>query len=110
MTFLREWFILVQVGRFVIFVQLEEKTCMTTTTISKAREDLAEIVNRVAYKGERVVIRRRGKNLAALIPVEDLATLEALEDRLDAEAAKKALAESKERIPYAKVRKELGLK
>ena len=35
--------------------------------------------------------------------------LEALEDRLDVEAARKALAESDERIPYEKVRKELGL-
>ena len=83
---------------------------MTALTISKARQDLAEVVNRVAYKGERFVIRRRGKKLAALIPVEDLEALEALEDRLDVQAAKKALAESNERIPYAKVRKELGLK
>lgn len=83
---------------------------MTALTISKARQDLAEVVNRVAYRGERVVIRRRGKRLAALIPIEDLDRLEALEDRLDGEAAKKALAESKERISYAKVRKGLGLK
>ena len=31
------------------------------------------------------------------------------EDRADAKAARKALAESDERIPYEKVRKELGL-
>ena len=41
--------------------------------------------------------------------VEDLAALEALEDQRDIEAADAALAESDERIPYEKVRRELGL-
>jgi PHD/YefM family antitoxin component YafN of YafNO toxin-antitoxin module len=67
------------------------------------------LINRCAYRGERVALQRRGKTLAAIVPAEDLKLLEALEDRLDVEAARKALAESDERIPYEKVRKELGL-
>jgi prevent-host-death family protein len=76
-------------------------------TISKAREDFAETLNRVAYRGERIILHRREKDVVAIIPIEDLALLEELEDRLDIEAAHEALAESDERIPYQKVRKEI---
>ncbi|MCX5674462.1 MAG: type II toxin-antitoxin system Phd/YefM family antitoxin [Planctomycetota bacterium] len=82
---------------------------MTSLSVSKARGQFAELINQAAYRGRRVALKRRGKTVAAIVPAEDLAALEALEDRLDIEAAKKALAESNERIPYEKVRKELGL-
>ncbi|MGI9104876.1 MAG: type II toxin-antitoxin system prevent-host-death family antitoxin [Pyrinomonadaceae bacterium] len=76
-------------------------------TISKAREDFAETLNRVAYRGERIILHRREKDMVAIISIEDLSLLEELEDRLDIEAAREALAESDERIPYQKVRKEM---
>ena len=38
---------------------------------------------RVAYKGERIVLERHGKDVAALVSVEDLELLEELEDRTD---------------------------
>ncbi|MFQ5466655.1 MAG: type II toxin-antitoxin system Phd/YefM family antitoxin [Kiloniellaceae bacterium] len=88
---------------------MSEGAIMPTKSITEAREDLAETVNRVAYRGDRVRLTRRGKALAALIPAEDLDLLEALEDRADLEAAREALAESSERIPYAEVRRKLGL-
>lgn len=78
----------------------------------RARQDFAETVNRVAYGGERIVLHRRGRNLAALIPLEDLALLEELEDRQDVEAARKALADAKAKgerpIPWAQAKKKLG--
>ena len=83
---------------------------MTRLTASNARQHFADTINRVAYRGERIVLYRRGKDLVAVVPISDLAALERLEDRLDVEAAKKALAESDERIPYEHVRRELGLK
>ncbi len=82
---------------------------MTHMSVTKARSEFAEIVNRVAYGHERIVITRRGKNVAAVVPAEDMNLLEELEDRMDIEAAEKALAESDELIPYEKVRRELGL-
>ena len=83
-------------------------------TASEAREEFAEVINRVAYGGERVVIRRREKELAAVIPMEDLRLLERLieqeEDRLDAEATRKALADpDDEAVPWEDARKDLGL-
>jgi prevent-host-death family protein len=82
----------------------------TTVSTSKARDDFAEMINQVAYRGERVVLDRHGKPVAAIIPIDDLAFLEEVENRMDVEAAKRALAESNERIPYERMRQELGLK
>jgi prevent-host-death family protein len=43
----------------------------------KAR--LSELVNRVAFRQERLIILKRGKPVAAMVSVEDLRRLEALE-------------------------------
>jgi len=66
---------------------------MVRLSVTEARDALAEALNRVAYAGERIVLERHGKRLAALIPVEDLELLEELEDRADVKAARKALRE-----------------
>ena len=81
---------------------------MTKRSVNDLRTDLAETLNRVAYRGERVVVERRGKGVAALVPVEDLELLQALEDRIDLAAARRALKEPG-RIPWEKVKKDLGL-
>ncbi len=83
---------------------------MTKLSASEAREHFSDTINRVAYRGERIVLHRRGKGLVAVVPMADLVALEKLENQLDVEAAKKALAESDARIPYDQVRRELGLK
>jgi len=40
-------------------------------TVSDARRDLAETLNQVAYAKETVIVERRGKALAAIVPIED---------------------------------------
>ena len=57
------------------------------------------------------MIQRRGKPVAALVSMDDLRLLEALEARLDFEAARKALADPKnrKRIPWERVKASLGL-
>jgi len=86
---------------------------MTRLPSGKVRQDFSETVNRVAYGRERIILHRRGRDLAALIPVEDLALLEAVEDRLDVEEAEKILAEAKARgerpVPWEKAKKKLRL-
>jgi prevent-host-death family protein len=86
---------------------------MMRLNVVELRQSFAEILNRAEYQGERIVIHRRGKDAAAIISIEDLKLLERLieeaEDRLDVNAARVALAESKERLPYAMVRNEMGL-
>ena len=84
---------------------------MSIVTTVKARESFSEVINRSAYGKERIVLTRRGKEIAAVVPVEDLKLLEKLEARLDLEAIERALAdpENKESIPWDRVKKELGL-
>jgi prevent-host-death family protein len=78
-------------------------------TMTAARRELPEAVNRLVYgNGEPIVLSRRGKDLAAIVPIEDLHLIEELEDRMLSEKAKKALKE-KGRIPWGKIKKELGL-
>jgi prevent-host-death family protein len=81
--------------------------------IAKIRNNLADALNRVAYQGERIVLERRGKGVAAIVPMDDLALLEALEEREDVRAARKALAEMKKNgkkpMAWKKVKQELGL-
>ncbi len=44
--------------------------------VTQARAELAELVSQVGYRGERIVLTRHGRALAALVPVEDLEALE----------------------------------
>ncbi len=50
---------------------------MLEIPITDARDDLAAVVNRVAFGHERILLTRRGRKLAAIIPAEELALLEA---------------------------------
>ena len=62
---------------------------------------------------ERVVLHWKGKPFAALVPIEDLSLLEALEDSQDAKALHKAIAAAKAKgeqaMPFSEAKKRLGL-
>jgi prevent-host-death family protein len=68
---------------------------MSLISTVNAREEFSDVINRAAYGKERVVLTRRGRKVAAVVPIEDVALLEALEDRLDLEDARRALADMK---------------
>jgi prevent-host-death family protein len=84
---------------------------MARLEATEARKGFSEAISRAAYGSDRIVIQRRGKPVAALVSMDDLRLLEALEDRLDIEAARKALADPKnrKRIPWERVKSGLGL-
>jgi prevent-host-death family protein len=84
---------------------------MSTTRISasEARARLSDLLNEVSVRGDRVVLERHGKRVAAMISAKDLDLLQALEDRYDLEEMRRVLAESDERIPWKTVKKKLGL-
>lgn len=82
---------------------------MPRMTMTAARRELPEAVNRLVYgNGEPIVLSRRGKDLAAIVPIEDLQLIEELEDRMLSEKAKRSLKE-RGRIPWGKIKKDLGL-
>ena len=80
-----------------------------TISTADARKNLADILNKVAYTKEPIVLTRRGKKIAALISLEELELLQHIEDLLDIEDAKKALAEPGENISAQQVWKQLDL-
>lgn len=43
------------------------------------RMDMAEPLNRVKYAGERIILQRRGKSVAAVVSMEDLELLQRME-------------------------------
>lgn len=47
--------------------------------VTQARAELAELINRVVYGGERVVVTRHGKPLVALVSAADLERLQQLD-------------------------------
>ena len=87
---------------------------MTRLAVDKAQENFSDTLKHVAEKGERIVLHRGGKNVAALVSVEDLALLEELEDRFDVEdfrAAKEEWErEGRQTTPLDEVVKQLGVK
>ncbi len=86
---------------------------MTRLAASRAREDFSDTLNRVAYGGERIVLRRRGRDLAAIVPMEDLALIENIEDATDVREARKALARmrrtGKKPVSLERLKRNLGL-
>lgn len=71
-------------------------------------------MNRVAYRGERIVLERRGKAMAAIVSVEDLVMIEELEDRFDAEEGAKILRKMRETgekpISLAEMKRRIGMR
>lgn len=86
---------------------------MTRLTATEARQTFSETLNKVRYNKERVVLQRKGKSFAAVVPIEDLELLEALEDSQDAKTLRKAIAAAKAKgekpIPLAEAKRRLGL-
>ena len=76
-----------------------------------ARAQFSEIINRAAFGKERMILTRRGKEIVAVVPIEDVKLLEALEDRIDLEEARTALLEAKKKgtVSWQKIKKDLGL-
>ncbi|MCW5198164.1 type II toxin-antitoxin system Phd/YefM family antitoxin [Desulfobulbus sp. F3] len=81
----------------------------TTISTAEARRNFTDIVNKVAYGAEPIVLTRRGEEIAALISMREMELLRRIEDRMDIEDAEKALAEAGENIPAEEVWKKLGL-
>lgn len=62
--------------------------------VTQARAELADLINRVVYGEERVVVTRHGKPLVALVSAADLARLE----NLKTEEADGAAVAEEERV------------
>ena len=79
---------------------------MNEVTVVNLRNSLGDVLGRVAYGHERVVVISRGRPKAAIISIADL---ERLEDLEDAQAIREGLAEHErgELIPWDRAKAEL---
>jgi prevent-host-death family protein len=84
---------------------------MATMTVAEAKNRFSDVLRRAEYGGERVIVERHGKPVAAIVSTDDLRRLEATEDAADLRDSRAALAEAKERgtIPLDAVLRQYGL-
>lgn len=85
---------------------------MTTTVINTvdAKEQFTDLVNRVAHNNERVILTRRGKEIAVLIPIDDLKVLQDSQDKYDLREAIESLKEARNAgtISLDKLKEDIG--
>ena len=81
---------------------------MTRVAASKVSEQLPEMLDRISKNGDRIILRRKGKDAGAIVSIRDLRLLRRIEDHLDNQAADRALREGG-RILWKVVKKKLGL-
>ncbi len=82
---------------------------LTTITTVEARKDFADIINKVAYGDESIILTRHGEKIAALVSIEELELLQRIEDFIDIEDARKALTDTGENISATEFWEKVGL-
>ncbi len=63
----------------------------TDITSAEARNNFPDLISQANYAKKRTIITRRGKRVAAIIPIEDLERLLAIEDEIDMQIAEEVL-------------------
>jgi prevent-host-death family protein len=83
---------------------------MTTVTASDLKTNHSDLLGRVRFGHERIAVTYHGKEVAAVVPMEDAHLLEKLEEALDALDASEAIAEAEREgtISLAELRETLG--
>ena len=81
---------------------------MAHISASDARKRLPDLLDSAHSEGRRTIIERHGKAWAAIVPIEDLEQLQAMEDEADARIARARLKEGKF-VDWSDVKKALGL-
>ena len=84
---------------------------MKQITTAEARKRLSELLNRAAYGKERFVLTRHGKELVAIVPLEDVTLLDRLKTLLERRDFESAMAEIDEAgtVAWDDVRRDLDL-
>ena len=88
---------------------------METITSKDIREHLSDVLNKVAYKDQKYIITRSGKDVAVILSMEEWGLIEKMmqkmEDEEDVRDADQAHARyiKEGAIPFDQAMKELGL-
>src|SRR5947209_18378688 len=97
-------------AKMVVSAKTEDRSAMAMLEATKAKDAFGDTLNRAAYGKERIILTRRGKPLAALVPLEDLELLDGLENAADAEDVRVAREEAArgEVVGWEAVKAEFG--
>lgn len=68
-------------------------TASPIVSLVNLRKSLGDVINRAGFGHERTYVSKNGKTIAAIVPIEDVELLDALEDRADLEALREARRE-----------------
>jgi prevent-host-death family protein len=70
---------------------------MSTFSINTAdaKEEFSELINRVTHNNEQIILTRRGKEIAAIVPYEDYLLIQNIQNKNDLEEATNALKEAR---------------
>jgi prevent-host-death family protein len=84
---------------------------MAIMSVAEAKNRFSDVLRRAEYGGERVIVERHGKPVAAIVSTDDLRRLEAAENAADLRDAKAALAEASHEgtVPLETVLRKYGL-
>ena len=84
---------------------------MSSISVADAKNHFSDLLRRAEYAGERVVVHRHGKPVAAIVSTQDLERLQALEDSQDVVDATAALKEARRTglVPLDAVLRKHGL-
>ena len=88
---------------------------METISAKEIRDNLSDILNKVAYKGQKYTLTRSGKDMAVIVSMEEWNLIEKVMQKIEDEEDIKDADEAHARymkeggIPLEQVRKELGL-
>jgi len=74
-----------------------------TFTLTAARSKLGELINRAVYGQEPIIITEHGREVAAIISVEELAALRAISDAADLRMAQRVAASDDPGVPHSAV-------
>lgn len=85
-------------------------TITAVVTTVDAKEQFTDLINRVAHHSERIILTRRGKEIAALISLADFQLLQESEDKHDLNEAIDALKEARNAgtVTIAQLKDEIG--
>lgn len=83
---------------------------MAAVSTVLARNEFSSVLNRAAFGKERVILERRGKAIAAVVPIDDLKLLQQIEDNADIADALAARKEARRKgaKSFTQLKAELG--
>lgn len=73
---------------------------MELLSLSKARNEMKDLINRVSYGKERICLTHHGKKMVVVVPVEDIDYLENIENSEDIRIAESRMKKIEEKGTY----------